>query len=346
MSYTESDEYQKEIANQYQKRTVSFELAEVVKVMKQLGFNVSKKDLSLAEGGNMNATFLTSDYVIKINNEKEPRYLANTVVSENLSRKVSVVTVLKYDNRDETDYEVLVMERARGNLWQDTITEQDDETRKKLFCQVLEVINKASTLKSDRFGSVSDPQEFSYSILLEGELREYGQIIKDKKLANSEDINHITSYVKRHLAVFENETPVLVHQDLHMGNVLHDKVSVTAVIDWDGASYLPKFLGLVPLLGLINDPGQFVEGTPDYPRFKGRQFLDLLPMLKSELSDVFIDKDLMLKLNVVSVVLGLMWVSQDWSKEWNKEMIENLVKNETPNDLLKLKSSYYGKLLL
>jgi hypothetical protein len=344
MSYTESDEYQKEIAAQYKERTASFERAEVVRVMEKIGVNLLEGDLSLAESGNMNATFLTKDHVIKINKEEEPQYLANTIVSEQLS-DLPVVHVLKYDCRNKTDYEVLVMMRAEGALWQNTITEQNQETVERIFRQILEVVNRASALQSQNFGSIAGADQISYSALLERELTESTETIKAKKLATIKDIDHLEQYVRRHLSILEHETPVLIHGDLHMGNVLHLGDKLTAVIDWDGASYLPKFLGLVSLLGLIDKPSQFVEGTPNYPRFKDVRFPYLLPILKSELPDVFADTNLVHKLNVVGVVIGMMWVSGDWSKEWNKEMIKNLVENETPDNVANLKNSYYGKLL-
>lgn len=344
MSHTESDEYQKEIAAKYKQRTASFQLSEVVKAMKKIGFNILEGDLSIAEYGNMNATFLTNEYVIKINNEVEAQYIANTIVSEQLSN-LPVIRVLAYDCRNKTDYEVLVMKRTKGTLWQDTITEQDQETVETIFRQVLEVVNQASTLQFKSFGSISRADEVSYAALLERELTEYAETIKAKQLVHTEDIAYLEQYVRRHLKILKNEKPVLVHGDLHMGNVLHLGDTLTAVIDWDGASYLPKFLGLVSLLGLIDNPSQFVEGTPDYPRFKGIRFPFLLPILQSEFPDVFADKNLVHKLNVVGVVIGLAWVSQDWSKEWNKEMIKNLMEKETPNDLVNLKNSYYGRLL-
>lgn len=344
MSHTESDEYQKEIAKQYKQRVTSFTLPEVVTIMDAIGFSVLEEDLKLAECGNMNATFLTDKYVIKISNEKDPQYQGNSIISKQL-RDVPVVNVLAYDYHDKTDYEVLVMSKSEGNLWQDTIPEQDEATIEAIFRQILEVVHKASTLQGKNFGSVASANEVSYESLLERDLTECTQLIKTKKLAAIQDVDRLEQYVRKHLHILKDETPVLVHGDLHMGNILHLGSQLTCVIDWDGASYLPKFLNLFSLLGLIDKPSQFVEGTPDYPRFKGVQFLFLLPILKSELDDVFTDKKLVHKLNVVGVVIGLMWVSQDWSKEWNEEMIKNLVENETPNDLANLNNTYYGKLL-
>lgn len=344
MSYTESDEYQQEISAQYKQRTASFERAEVVKVMSQIGLDIKEEDVSLAETGNMNATFLTDEYVVKINKENGQHYLANTIVSEQLSG-LPVVNVLKYDNRDKTEYEVLVMKRTEGTLWQRTIVDQGQKTVEAIFRQIVEVVDKASALQSKCFGDIANADRFSYADVLGGELNEYVRIIKEKKLANTEDIDRCEAYVKRHLPILQHETAVLVHGDLHMGNVLHLGDTLTAVIDWDGASYQPKFVALVSLLGLIDKPSQYVEGTPDYPSFKDVRFPYLLPILRSGLPDVFANANLVHKLNLVGVVSGLSWVSGDWSKEWNKEMMKNLVEKETPDDVAGLQDSYFGKLL-
>lgn len=67
--YTESDKYQEEIRNQYQKRVTKFTANDVLKVLKILNIDdlPDPEEIAEVETGNVNATYITSKFVIKIN---------------------------------------------------------------------------------------------------------------------------------------------------------------------------------------------------------------------------------------------------------------------------------------
>jgi thiamine kinase-like enzyme len=216
-----------------------------------------------------------------------------------------------------------------------------------IFTQVLDLVLKFETIKSDFFMNISNPTEkFSnFSDKLMSNFYDFKKVIKEQKLAKNNDIKHIENYLHQHINTLSQEKAVLVHTDLHMANILHSGNNLTAIIDFDSASFAPNFLSLRYLLAMINDPAQFVEGTSDFEKFKNKHFKFLLPLLKQKLTHILKTENLVLKLNLCSVIEGLMWVSQNWSKKWNEEMIKNLIKNETPNNLKDLEKSYYGKVL-
>jgi hypothetical protein len=149
----------------------------------------------------------------------------------------------------------------------------------------------------------------------------------------------------KHIDIFDDEQSVFVHTDLHMGNILHDGRHLKAVIDFDSAQKAPKARTLISLLGLIDNPQQFVEGTDDFPKYKGKDFYNLLPILKSELSDVFADPLLIQKLNIIGLCEGLMWVAGDWSAGFNEQMIASMIREETPESEGELSLTYHGKIL-
>lgn len=113
---------------------------------------------------------------------------------------------------------------------------------------------------------------------------------------------------------------------------MHQGGELTAVIDFDSTQSVPSYTALIPLTGLIDNPAQFVEGTHNYSVYKGKKFEYLYPELKKSFAKELEDPELALKLNVLGVIEGLMWVSEDWSKEWNKEMIANLATKETSSN--------------
>ena len=141
-----------------------------------------------------------------------------------------------------------------------------------------------------------------------------------------------------------NTDLIFIHTDLHMGNILHEGNKLTAIIDFDSALRAPKMRALISLLGLIDNPSQFVEGTKDFPKYKGKSFYPFLPVLKESLSDVFSDQRLLKKLNLNGVSIGLMWIADNWSTDWNKEMIRNIVDSELANSEQDLRESYFGKI--
>ena len=346
--YTDSEEYQQEIAEQYKKRVSKFSTDEVSRVLQKLGItDVAPESIQEAVVGNVNATYLTPKFVIKINKNREnPDYLSNKIVSDKLSSRYSVVKVIAYDFFEKTDYEILVMEKATGTLLLDDIFELSEESQIDLFKQVLEVVKQLFTIEFDSFGSVNVKSESftTYTDLLKNEFKQYVQTIREQNLCDEKDVEKVEKYFLENVNIFDNEKSVFIHTDLHMGNILHEGNKLTAIIDFDSALRAPKMRALISLLGLIDNPSQFVEGTKDFPKYKGKSFYPFLPVLKESLSDVFSDQGLLKKLNLNGISIGMMWIADNWSTDWNKEMIRNIVDSELANSEQDLRESYFGKI--
>ncbi len=348
--YVDSEEYQNEIAQQYKERVSKFTRQEVLDALKTLNIQ-NLPDLSEiieAGAGNVNATFLTKEFAIKLNQRKErPEYLANKIVSDRLGAQVPVVDVLAYDYFDKTSFEILVMKRSGGNMLLDDILGMSEQDREIIFQQVLDVIEKIFSISFTNFGLVNlnGKESFAtYSDFLVKEFDEHVAKIMAEKLCTPEYIKEIEAYFKKHAHIFDNCESVFVHTDTHMGNILHEGMKLTALIDFDSSLKAPKVRALNSLLGFIDNPQQFAEGTKDFPKFKGKNFYHLLPILKSKFPEIFADSQLLRKLNLIGIKEGVMWVSQNWSTTWNAEMIQGLIENELPeNDL---SQTYHGKILL
>ena len=348
--YVDSDEYQNEIAQQYKKRVSTFTRQQVLEVLRVLKIpNLPNIDEVVEAGaGTVNATFLTKDFAIKLNQRKErPEYLANKIVSERLGLQAPVVEVIAYDYFNTTPFEILVMKRSSGSMLLDDILEMSEQDREIIFQQVLDVIEKLFSISFSNFGLVNlDGKESfaTYSDFLVKEFDGYVAKIMAEKLCTPEDIKEIETYFKKHIHIFDNCEPVFVHTDTHMGNILHEGMRLTALIDFDSSLKAPKVRALNSLLGFIDNPQQFAEGTKDFPKFKGKNFYHLLPILKSKFPEIFSDPQLLRKLNLISIKEGIMWVSQNWSTDWNAEMINGMIENELPKD--DLSQTYHGKILL
>jgi len=253
--YTDSEKYQQEIAEQYKKRVSKFSNDEVLRVLQSLGITgVDSNSIQEAVVGNVNATYLTPKFVIKMNQNREhPDYLPNKIVSDKLSSKYPVVKVVVYDFFEKTDYEVLVMERAPGTLLLDDFLELSNASQIILFRQILEVVKQLFVIEFDGFGSINklDNESFAtYTDLLKNKFKQYTSTIREKELCDEKDMEKIEKYFLKNINIFDNEKPVFIHTDLHMGNILHEGSKLTAIIDFDSAQRAPKMCALVSLLVL------------------------------------------------------------------------------------------------
>lgn len=347
--YTDTEQYQKEIAQQYKERVSKFTPEQVLEVLRILGLpNLpAANEITEATAGNVNATYVTPELVVKVNQGREhPDYLANKIVSDKLADKWPVVKVLAYDNFEKTDFEALVMEKAKGTMLLEDVFELSEEDQIEIFRQMLEVVRQLFEVKFKDFGWINYEGKKSfrtYAAFLKAEFDEYVKKIRDEHLAEPEDIEQIEAYFNRHIGVFDEGEPVFVHTDLHMGNMLHEGKKLTAVLDFDWSLKAPKERVLLSLLGLIDNPSQFVEGTRDFPKYKGKNFYHLLPVLKQEFPEIFADPQLLRKLNLIGLSEGVMWISQNWSTEWNKEQLKRLTTEELPEE--ELTQTYHGKIL-
>lgn len=346
--YSDSDKYQEEIAEQYKQRIPMFSHAQVVLILKQLGFDdVEEHSVEEAVVGNVNATYLTPHLVIKINTNKGKQcYWANKVVCDLLPDTMPVVRVLTYDFFNKTDYEVLIMKRSSGSLLLHDVFNLTQEEQLAIFKQVLDVVIKLSEIKFNSFGFINADEHFtSHGEFLADDFKKHIAIIRKEKLCTENDTNKVEKYFFDNIGIFfDDKTPVFIHTDLHMGNILHEGNRVTAILDFDSALQAPKWVVLRSLLGVIADPSQYVEGTEDFVKFKGKDFYHFLPMLQHELSDVFSDPKLLRKLNIRSVAEGIKWISGNWSTDWNKEMMKNLIERELAISENALHNSYYGRI--
>jgi hypothetical protein len=286
IKYTESDKYQEEIQQQYKKRVAKFSPEEVVKVLELLDVpNIPTiNEIIEAKAGNMNATYITPHLVIKMNkNHEEVDYLSNKIVSDRLGDTSPVVNVIRYDNFQKTDFEVLIMEKSEGNMLMDDIFQMSEKELENIFNQVLDVVDKLFEIKFQKFGLVNNNDSKSFDTFSEYLLKdfdEYVSRIKAENICTTEDIEKIEKYFKKHISIFDKDESVFVHADIHMGNILHEKGKLTALIDFDYSLKAPKIRALLSIIGFIDNPQQFVEGTKDFDRFKGKNFYHLLPILQ------------------------------------------------------------------
>lgn len=352
-SYFDSDEYQREIAAGYGERIASFPVTEVSGVLGALGFlDVDPRSINLATGGNIHATYLTPELVIKLNQDRAgSNYFANKFISDRLGDTAPIVQVLAYDNFEKTNFEALVMARTPGKVLQHDIFTMSETNLREVFSQVLEVVGQLSKITFDKFGEFFPANESELSFPTYGALLREGFLghiatIRQKQLAAEPDIKRVEQFVLDRLSLFDKDRPVFVHTDLHMGNIMHDGNKLTAIIDFDHSQKAPAMVELATLLSFLGDPQQFVEGRPEWVQYKGKNFLHLLPILKGTVPELFQDPDLLKKLNLIYLTASTHLISENWSIKGNEVLMRDALENGLTDSDLGLSRTFYGRTLL
>lgn len=343
-----ADKYHKELAERYAARKLNLSDEELTKVLVKLGFTVNPDELEKAAGGNVSGTFFVGNYVVKIqNNPKRQEFLANQIVFEELGTKnLPIVQVLAYDYFKKTPCEVLVMKRGKGKLLIEDFYKLSNQQQIELFGQILDIVNHVLTIEMPDFGEIRLGQSFTtFKEYLISEFEKYRDIILSQELCKEGDIKRISDYLYKNIDVYDSDQKsFLNHTDLHTGNILYDNDNVTLLFDFDGAIKGPKYLILPKLIGAIDDPSQFVEGTPYFEYYKDKKFDHLLGILTNKMPEILAIPNITKKLNLYGIIEGLKWISENWSAEWNKNQIKNLLENEIVSDSHPINMTYYGKI--
>lgn len=340
------------MAKHYQKRKLNLAKDELVRIMSIFGFDIKAKEITEPVGGETHRVFSTDKYIVKICDENRQtdhpyQYLANKIISDHMASNAQIINVLAYDYFEKTDFEVLVMERAKGKLLLPDFANLPAKIQAELFSQILDATNEIARLTFDNFGDIGQGND-NFKTFKEYYVcnlnRSIAQI-SDRNLLRHSELKKITDYVYNHTDIFDNEKSVFNHTDLHIGNVLYNKGEVTLIFDFDSAVKGPLFLSLPKIIGLINNMSQLEKRSPYSSLYKDKEFNHLYPILAKKLGNVLADPNIVLKLNLVGIAEVLTWISENLSEKWAREEIENLITGEIVTPSNPLESTYYGRTL-
>lgn len=214
--------------------------------------------------------------------------------------RLPVVKTLAYDYFERSDFEVLVMERVSAPvclledaLAHDALSERDVET---LFAQLCRAMRRLHELRFESFGVIWLDESFqTYGAFLDAQFEHLERQLVEQRRVQLDLLRRSRRYWERHRAVFDDERrAVLVHDDLHAGNLMHTGARLAAILDFDSALKAAPVATLFALLRFLERPlGCFNES-----RNGGRHLLRLLPILRDEFADLFADKFLLRKVSL------------------------------------------------
>lgn len=317
-----------------------------------MGFRADFSEVTVPSSGISNRVYLTPELAIKIRNRKTPndnsfQFLANKTVFDRFYPSLPVANVLAYDHFEKTDYEVLVMERVRGKNLMDDFIEMDSALQGELFGQILDMSNQISTLTFDHWGDIRyGDKHKTFLDFLSNKISWYSQNILEQELCPMKDIILIKDYFMDKIEIFKNEKiSHFIHTDINNSNVLYDKNKISLMFDFDAAVKGPRVMMLPKIISSIDNMSGLEAGTPYYKMYRNKKFEHLYSILIDKFIDVFDDRDLIRKLNLMYISRELQLVAKKRYGRWNNVVIQNLIDCEIASDNKHLGRTYYGQIL-
>lgn len=351
-SFRDIEGYQKYLAKSFEKRKVHLTKEQLRRVFAALGFEVDFSEVTVAHSGITSRVYLTPELAIKIRDRRSLddngfQFLANKIVSDHFYPELPVANVLAYDHFKKTDYEVLVMEKGEGKELIDDFIDLDTELQKELFGQVLGISNQLGTLTFNDWGDIRYEHTFkTFSDFLKAKVTGYSQKIIDQNFSSVKDISLIKDYFFDIVKIFDNEkTSHFVHVDINNANVLHDKDKVTLLFDFDAAVKGPKIMMLPKIISSIDNMEGLVAGTRYYKMYRNIKFEHLYPVLIKKMPDLFSDRDLARKLNLMFIYRELQLVAKNRFLHWNRMIIKDVIDCEIAKNNNSLSRTYYSQIL-
>lgn len=296
-------------------------------VLHTLGFReVRREELQRARGGIVNVVYLSSNLVVKIRRRRGGRFfVANCLVSDFADQqkllryancytrghpghipveegRLPVVKTLAYDCFERCDFEVLVMERVPAGLLEDALAldelcELDVQT---LVVQLCSAIRCLQELRFESFGMIWLDECFpTYAAFLNAQFEHLESKLVEQRRVQADLLHRVRRFWERHRHVFDDEhNAVLVHEDLHAGNLMHTGARLAAILDFDSALKAAPVANIFSLLKFLERP----LGCYNESKYGGRHFLKLIPVLQTEFTNNFDDKFLIRKLNLLNLL--------------------------------------------
>jgi thiamine kinase-like enzyme len=213
------------------------------------------------EKGTRSEVYLSKDFIVKINEN-------STVLQQegSILRSLDFAIVPKViDFFIFNGYGVLVEKRLLGESLDEIWKNLRDKNKNKIIEDLTNFVFKINKVKFDYFWSVQYNKKFkSYDELLFHKFRSYQQkIFKNEKAY--ELFRKISDYIQENKVkeVFSNSTPVLVHGDLIMHNLLSDGSGLTGVLDWEYVQYGDTFYDLARVIYYQECAKAYVEEEKD-----------------------------------------------------------------------------------
>jgi len=205
-----------------------------------------KEDFQKAEKGTRSQVFLSDNFVIKVSRD--------LTVSKNESEVLKTLT-LDIAPRFVTfciiqNYGVLVEKKMKGRAIDDVWKDIKAPDKKKIVADIVKAVCKINQQKKDYFWSAQFDMKFkNYKDLLFHKFK-----LNEKQIFENQSAYKLFLEVSNNIEekkverIFGRTSPVLLHGDLIMHNLLTDLYRLTGILDWEYAQFGDPFYDLARVI--------------------------------------------------------------------------------------------------
>jgi len=276
----------------------------IQKILTKNQFDEATK-VSLFSGGQINSVYQIGEaLVLKIENELDVTPHQPEIMSLALRAGAKVPKILDFGQIDGKRY--LLMSKISGRKLSEDWFSFSDEQKENLIRQIVEQLKIFHSIGFAKYSS-RRPNEFDNWETAIDWLTNLDRIEVDKIAGrHREDFELVRDFYLSHKQLlYDSDPPVLVHNDLHFENILHEGGELTGIIDFDFARQAPKDYELWHLLDSLRVPKYFVEEKLEksWENFKVGQEI---AWFKKYYPELFEKKDLItrIKLYITEDIIG------------------------------------------
>jgi len=255
-------------------------------------------DASLSESvypsGQINTVYRVGEkYALKI--EKELDVVAHQPELMRLAFEAGakVPEVLDAGSLDDVDY--LLMRQMPGRRVAEDWFDFSEEQKGSFMEQLADELKKLHGISFSQY-AIPRPQEFlSWKEALHV-YTDFGGIDPEKLDERTRtNFDHIKNFYQAHEIILEqSDPPVLVHNDIHFENILHQDGILTGLLDFDFARQAPKEYELWHIIDFFCYPKYYVE-EPLEERWKSFVLTNELSLLCRAYPELFSSPDMLIR---------------------------------------------------
>jgi len=236
------------------------------------------------------------NYVLKIEGEADFATGVLKYQPEILEKLLSIGTKVPkvFDSGIVDGKQYLLMEKVRGTNIVHGWMKFDMRQKENFIAQLAEELKKYHSLKFPQYSiPICSGKSFSSldAAFKDGALKgliDFSQIrMDDLSIQQRKDLAYLKNFYDEHISTLKEEnTAVLVHNDIHLENIFYENEQLTGIIDFDWASYAPKDYELRHMVETFRYPLYTVEERLE-PLYENYQMIEEFGFLKKYYPDLF-----------------------------------------------------------
>ncbi len=249
------------------------------------------------EGGQVNRVYqIGKNHVLKIENNLDVTEHQSEIIALAVSAGAKVPKILDAGELDGSRY--LLMEKVNGRKLSEDWMNFSEVQKENLMAQIAEQLRIFHSIKFDAY-ALPRPRQFDNWEMAIDSYTHFDDVDKTKLDAQTlENFESLEKFYKEHKSILRDSSePVLVHNDLHFDNILHQDGVLTGIIDFDFARQAPRDYELWHLLDFFCTPVYFVEEKLE-DQWRGFKVGNEIANLKKSYPELFETTDLSTRLKL------------------------------------------------